>query len=143
MGTERGKPYPGDAVTVTFDAARCIHAAECVRGLPQVFDTGRRPWILPDAAPAAEVAEVVGRCPSGALHYALADGSTETPPARTSVARRADGRIVLRGDLLVRAGDAAPTHETRVTLCGCGHSGNQPYCDRAGPCGAPGAGDEG
>lgn len=134
------RPYRGDAITVTFDAARCIHAAECVRGLPQVFDTGRRPWITPDAAPADEVAEVVRRCPSGALRYVLADGTKETPPAETAVERLADGRIVLRGGLLIRVGDGPPTHETRATLCGCGRSGDEPYCDHGGPCGSPGSG---
>ncbi|MFE0173583.1 (4Fe-4S)-binding protein [Streptomyces sp. NPDC059002] len=130
----RGKPYPGHVITVTFDPARCIHAAECVHGLPQVFDTARRPWIKPDAAPADEVAEVVRRCPSGALQYTLVDGTTEAPPAETTVRRFADGRIVLRGDLRISAEDGPPRHETRVTLCGCGRSGNQPYCDHAGPC---------
>ncbi len=61
------KTYTGDKVDVSFDAAVCEHAAECVRGLPAVFDTQRRPWILPDGAPAERVVEVVGRCPSGAL----------------------------------------------------------------------------
>ncbi|MEU8258959.1 (4Fe-4S)-binding protein [Micromonospora inaquosa] len=37
-------------MTVTFEARRCWHAAECVRGLPEVFDTGQRPWIRPDGA---------------------------------------------------------------------------------------------
>jgi uncharacterized Fe-S cluster protein YjdI len=35
--------------------------------LPQVFDTKKRPWIDPDAAPADEVRAQVARCPSGAL----------------------------------------------------------------------------
>jgi uncharacterized Fe-S cluster protein YjdI len=61
------KTYTGTDVDVSFDAAVCAHAAECVRGLPAVFDTQRRPWIQPDGAPADEVVEVVGRCPSGAL----------------------------------------------------------------------------
>lgn len=61
------KAYEGREVTVSFDSARCEHAAECVRGLPTVFDTTRRPWIEPDGAPADQVIEVVGRCPSGAL----------------------------------------------------------------------------
>ena len=46
------KRYMGSVIHVTFDGARCIHAAECVRGLPTVFDTKRRPWILPTAAAA-------------------------------------------------------------------------------------------
>jgi len=61
------KTYAGKAVDVSFDPEVCIHAAECVRGLPAVFDTKRRPWIVPDAAEADEVVAQVGRCPSGAL----------------------------------------------------------------------------
>ena len=32
------KRYHGEAVDVSFDGARCRHAAECLRGLPAVFD---------------------------------------------------------------------------------------------------------
>lgn len=66
------KLYTGRHVDVSFDREVCTHAAECVRGLPEVFDTKKRPWIEPDAAwsPEAQdlLIEVVGRCPSGALH---------------------------------------------------------------------------
>ncbi|MEU5954459.1 (4Fe-4S)-binding protein [Streptomyces sp. NPDC047525] len=138
MGAERGKPYRGQRITVSFDARRCLHAAECVRGLPQVFDTGRRPWISPDAAPADEVADVVRRCPSGALQYEEADGTTERPTGPTTVERTADGTLVLRGDLRIAAAGGPEVRETRVMLCGCGASGNQPYCDHSGPCGTSG-----
>lgn len=74
-GSEK-REYKGQSITVTFEARRCRHAAECVRGLPEVFDTARRPWIQPDGAPADRLAEVVRRCPSGALQYRLADGGT-------------------------------------------------------------------
>lgn len=77
-GSEK-KSYEGKAVTVTFEAGRCRHAAECVRGLPEVFDPARRPWIRPDGAPADRLTEVVRRCPSGALQYRLADEGTTTP----------------------------------------------------------------
>ncbi|NEB81004.1 hypothetical protein G3I40_38205 [Streptomyces sp. SID14478] len=134
------RPYRGHLITVTFDGQRCLHAAECVRGLPQVFDTQQRPWIQPDAAPADQVAAVVRRCPSGALRYELVDGTVELPPMATTVERTADGRLVLRGDLRIRAADGAESVQTRATLCGCGVSENQPYCDHGGDCGAPGAG---
>ncbi|MFF5828383.1 (4Fe-4S)-binding protein [Streptomyces bacillaris] len=81
-GTGR-RAYEGRSITVTFEAGRCRHAAECVRGLPEVFDTARRPWIRPDAADAGRVAEVVRRCPSGALRYERADegeGRASPPP---------------------------------------------------------------
>ncbi|GAB4102937.1 (4Fe-4S)-binding protein [Micromonospora taraxaci] len=47
------KTYEGQKITVTFEARRCLHAAECVRGLPEVFDPGQRPWIRPDGGGAA------------------------------------------------------------------------------------------
>ncbi|MQA97982.1 MAG: hypothetical protein GEV11_26470 [Streptosporangiales bacterium] len=110
------KEYPGEAVTVTFEPGRCLHAAECVRGLPAVFDTKRRPWVEPDAAPAGETAEVIRRCPSCALQYAPTGAVSERPapaaesPDRPTVAaRRAGGGIVIRGDLRVEAdGEARP-----------------------------------
>lgn len=61
------KPYVGGAVTVSFDPDVCQHSGNCVRGLPSVFDTERKPWIEPDGSAAAEVIAQVMRCPSGAL----------------------------------------------------------------------------
>ena len=60
------KDYSGSSVTVSYDRALCTHAAECVRGLPRVFDTAARPWIQPNQAAPESVIEVVARCPSGA-----------------------------------------------------------------------------
>ncbi|MEW2429745.1 (4Fe-4S)-binding protein [Micromonospora sp. NPDC047644] len=74
------KTYEGKKITVTFEAGRCLHAAECVGGLPEVFDTGQRPWIRPDGAEAERVADVVRRCPSGALRYELVDRAAQTGP---------------------------------------------------------------
>lgn len=65
------KTYTGPLVDVSFDGDVCRHAAECVRGMPGVFDTSARPWINPEHAStpdlAAELRSVVARCPSGAL----------------------------------------------------------------------------
>jgi uncharacterized Fe-S cluster protein YjdI len=132
-GSEK-KAYRAQAVTVTFEAGRCLHAAECVRGLPEVFDTGRRPWIRPDGAAAEDVAEVVRRCPSGALQYQLAHGAGEAPERPTRITRGPAGQLTVRGELLVDTVQG-PRAETRVVLCGCGQSGLQPYCDHLGPCG--------
>lgn len=54
-----------------------MHAAECVRGMPEVFDTSKRPWLNPGNAATLEavdhLVEVVGRCPSGALKVERVD----------------------------------------------------------------------
>ena len=127
------KTYRGRSVDVTFDARRCLHAARCLRGLPEVFDAKRRPWILPDAAPAEDVAEVVRRCPSGALHYRLADGQPEPPAAPTQISAREHEPIWLRGDLRIHTGDGVIS-DTRAALCRCGATANAPFCDGTGDC---------
>ncbi|CAM5238028.1 (4Fe-4S)-binding protein [Streptomyces tanashiensis] len=134
----RLKEYEGEGITVTFEPRRCLHAAECVHGLPEVFDLSRRPWVLPDAAEPARVAEVVRRCPSGALqyHHRPEDAVAEPPDSPTTVRRNPAGQLVVRGDLVV-TGAYGDRHETRAMLCGCGASGNQPYCDHSGPCAEP------
>jgi len=33
-----------DRIEVAWEPAFCIHAAECLRGLPAVFANQRRPW---------------------------------------------------------------------------------------------------
>jgi uncharacterized Fe-S cluster protein YjdI len=65
------KTYTGPMVDVSFDGDVCRHAAECVRGMPTVFDPAARPWIDPTQAASETAAQtlrdVIGRCPSGAL----------------------------------------------------------------------------
>lgn len=129
------RSYRGEVVTVTFDGARCLHAARCVQGLPAVFDTGRRPWILPDGAPADAVAEIVRRCPSGALGYELHDGEPEAPAGPPRVRARPGEPVWLRGEVELDTG-AGVVRETRAALCACGATGNRPYCDGSGDCGA-------
>ena len=61
--------YKNPEVIVRFDPHVCIHAGECVRGLPAVFDVSKQPWIDVDGATPEAIAEVVECCPSGALSY--------------------------------------------------------------------------
>ena len=59
--------YGNDEVTVLWRPSLCVHSGICARGLPQVFDPKRRPWVTIDGASAAEIVAQVARCPSGAL----------------------------------------------------------------------------
>ena len=96
-----GRAYAAPEVTVFYDRGRCRHYAECVRGLPQVFDPTRRPWIRADLADAQAVAEVVRRCPTGALHYRLPAEEAEEPTHPTTIAHDPRGPLLVRGDLVV------------------------------------------
>jgi len=53
---------------VTWNESVCIHAGNCVNGLPAVFKVGDKGLqIHPDAATEDEIKETVANCPSGAL----------------------------------------------------------------------------
>lgn len=127
------KAYEGDGITVTYDRHRCLHAAECVRGLPEVFDTTRRPWIQPSAAEPGATAEVVRRCPTGALHYQLTTGPAEQGDAAVRITTGPGQPLVINGSFTIDDG-SGPRSETRATLCRCGQTANAPYCSGAGDC---------
>jgi uncharacterized Fe-S cluster protein YjdI len=127
-----GRAYLAPSVTVFYDRARCRHYAECVRGLGAVFDPSRRPWIRADLAQPHDVAEVVRRCPTGALHYRLADGEDEQANQPTVIALDPAGPLLVRGDLVLDASGGS-RRDTRAALCRCGRTGIEPFCD--GACG--------
>lgn len=125
----RVRRYEGERIAVTYDLARCIHAARCVEALRDAFDPDRRPWVDPAAASPARVSEVVMRCPSGALHFERLDGGPAEPvPARNMVTLAPDGPLYARGDLEIETPDGVVL-ETRAALCRCGASENKPFCD--------------
>ena len=123
--------YSGADVTVSYTLKRCIHAAECVNGLPAVFDPASKPWVKADKAPADEVAEVILRCPSGALKFERHDGGAEeTPPQNNSLLVDPDGPLYIRGRIIIKKTDGEVLLEdTRLALCRCGASKNKPLCD--------------
>jgi CDGSH-type Zn-finger protein/ferredoxin/uncharacterized Fe-S cluster protein YjdI len=123
--------YDGDDITISYDMKRCIHAEECVRGLPRVFDPGRRVWVDATQAQASEIANIVQRCPTGALHFRRTDGGVEEPTPRSNEARiTPDGPLYFRGDLEIHTSTAV-LKETRAALCRCGASRNKPFCDNS------------
>jgi uncharacterized Fe-S cluster protein YjdI len=56
------------ALEVKWDKAVCIHSANCVKTLPQVFKVVDRKFTIePGGASEEEVRRTVAACPSGAL----------------------------------------------------------------------------
>ena len=127
------RAYANESIVVHWDSARCIHTGICLRALPEVFDTGRRPWVDIAAADADRIADAVARCPTGALRYERVDGGPAEEPQRPTVVMPIeDGPLLLIGDLDVRRPDGAEvTRETRLALCRCGMTHNQPFCDNS------------
>ena len=124
------RTYRGAAIEVSFDLDQCVHIGECLRRLPEVFELRSRPWVTPDGAGADEIAEVVERCPSGALQYRRLDGGPEeSGPEPAVVTPMRNGPLLVRGRLEVRHDDGTLEVLPRATLCRCGDSLNKPFCD--------------
>ncbi len=140
--------YRGDGIDVLWEPRFCIHHAACVRGLPGVFRPGERPWIAPENAPSADaLANVVRRCPTGALHYVRTDGEPSEralylaampdPSDAASVLTitpARNGPLLVTGGVRVVAADGTVLREAeRVALCRCGASKTQALLRRLAP----------
>ena len=129
--TRRIRSYEAEELVVEYDVKRCIHAEECIHGLPEVFDAGRRPWIDPTKAATEDVVGTIERCPTGALHYRRRDGKEEQPPTSNTVRIDADGPLYVAGHLRITLPGGEILDETRAALCRCGDSKNKPFCDNS------------
>ena len=119
--------YEGKDITVCFDAGLCIHAGNCVRGLPDVFRASQKgAWVFPDEADAAGLAALIETCPSGALTYTRSDGTSEQPPEKNSVTVERNGPLNLHANYTL---NGETPDSWRASLCRCGASRHKPWCD--------------
>ena len=129
--TRKIRSYEAEELVVEYDVKRCIHSEECEHGLPDVFDAGRRPWIDPTKAAAADLIRTIESCPTGALHYRRRDGKEEQPSPTNTVRIGADGPLYVTGRLRIALPGGEILDETRAALCRCGDSKDKPFCDNS------------
>lgn len=123
------KSYTGEEVVIHFRPQLCYHSENCVRGLPEVFNRFKRPWVNANGAGYEAIIEQIGKCPSGALSYTGREGDVRPLPEDSIIIRK-NGPYVVRGDIrLVTGEDIAPHTAERYSLCRCGKSKNKPFCD--------------
>jgi CDGSH-type Zn-finger protein/uncharacterized Fe-S cluster protein YjdI len=131
-GQDQDRRYTGENADVTYSLKRCIHAEQCIKRLPGVFDAQKRPWIQPSDTSADALVEMVVHCPSGALHVIRKDGGIPEPtPTLNRIAIKLDGPLEISGDLTLTGAMVDITGETRASLCRCGASKNKPFCDNS------------
>ncbi|HBI3723800.1 TPA: (4Fe-4S)-binding protein [Enterococcus faecalis] len=63
------RKYTGEGIDIFYNKDICEHIGNCVRGNPEVFEVGRKPWIIPDNGSVENDMIVVDSRPSGALKY--------------------------------------------------------------------------
>jgi len=61
--------YSNGEITVVWKPEICQHSKNCWKGLIEVFDPGKKPWIKMDGASTERIIEQVKKCPSGALSF--------------------------------------------------------------------------
>lgn len=67
--------YTNGEITILWQPELCKHSGICFRGLGEVFDPRRRPWIDMSKAKTERIIEQVKKCPSGALSLVATDKS--------------------------------------------------------------------
>jgi len=133
MSDKPVKTFSGDTVDVTWDKRLCIHIGECGRAAGELFVAGRDPWCQPSVTDSDSVAEVIERCPTGALVAIRKDGGeSEVASAENVVTVANNGPLYVRGDLEIDgAADDMGGVAFRAALCRCGASKNKPFCDNS------------
>lgn len=124
------KDYYGKDITVHFNLAVCSHNAACVKGLPEVFNTRKRPWIMADNAPVEKVIETIHKCPSGALSYTVDGVYYSKFKEVKEIVIQKNGPLQVGGGIELKDDQGTkPQIETQYELCRCGLSLNKPFCD--------------
>lgn len=133
MSDKQKFQFTGDLVDVDWDGRLCIHIAECGQSEGDVFVGGRQPWCMPDVAAVEDVADIVERCPSGALSYRIKQQELqEQPESVNTIVVTYNGPYFVRGSLeWEEAPDDMPGIAFRAALCRCGQSANKPFCDNS------------
>jgi CDGSH-type Zn-finger protein len=125
---DRRRTYGTASFAVTDDRSLCAHMGFCSRGsvnvwslAPQCDDTESRRMVI----------EMIRRCPSGRLQYALGpDAPAEEEDLASEIAVVDGGPLWVRGGIPVEASDGFQYEvRNRVALCRCGHSKKKPFCD--------------
>jgi uncharacterized Fe-S cluster protein YjdI len=65
------RKYRGKDMDIYYSKDICQHVGNCVRGNPEVFEVGRKPWVLVDCGEVKENIRIIDTCPSGALKYII------------------------------------------------------------------------
>lgn len=127
------KKYTNSEVTIVWKPEVCMHSGNCFRGLDEVFDPHKRPWVTPDGSTSDRIVEQVKKCPSGALSYYMNQPELAAPASTeqgTVIEPTPNGPLLVSGDLHLRDSTGALTKmNSKIALCRCGASANKPYCD--------------
>ena len=133
------KSYRNDEITVFWRPELCIHSANCLVGLPGVFDSSDRPWVNIHGAPSNEIMKTIDTCPSRALLY-LKNANfalrktrkkQKKSPKFARIQILKDGPAIISGNFVLRDPNRKKIHlqTEKAAICRCGASHKKPLCD--------------
>ena len=133
------KEFTNGEITVFWKAELCIHSANCLMGMPRVFNTKRKPWISLAGADSKEIMKTVDTCPSRALTYLKSTTFTIRKPRKKKKAAPKvakvqilkDGPALVTGNFIIRDSKKKKirVESSVAALCRCGGSRRKPFCD--------------
>ena len=127
------KKYTNGEVTIVWKPDLCVHSAVCFKGLGEVFDPKKRPWITPEGSTTEKIVAQVKKCPSGALSYFMnkdVPGNEVKVEAETIVETAPNGPLMVYGNVTIKDKNGTLTKKSNATaFCRCGASENKPFCD--------------
>jgi len=132
MSESNQRQYTNGEITVVWQPEVCIHSKLCWKGLLNVFNPQKKPWVNMDGASTEEIRNQVRKCPSGALSYFENDAEQVATSIQSEsiVEVVLDGPLLVYGHIQVKDASGQVTDKHKVTaFCRCGASTNKPYCD--------------
>jgi len=133
------KSYSNEDITVFWRPELCIHSANCLVGLPGVFDSSERPWVNINGATSKEIIKTINTCPSRALLYLKntniglrkARKKSKKAPSFARVQILKDGPAIISGNFILRDPNKKKIHlpTEKAAICRCGASHKKPLCD--------------
>ncbi len=148
------RKYKNKDITVYWKPISCIHASACINGLPRVFNPRKRPWVRMDGSVTEKIIEVVDKCPVDALTWKWNDEEKNKTVGRehpnhiknrrrsllknndidtyqgATIKIMENGPFVINGGfLLERENGSRSKFSGTVSLCCCGGSKLDPFCD--------------
>jgi uncharacterized Fe-S cluster protein YjdI len=131
MSKEIVKEFSNGELTIVWKPKKCIHAGECVKALPKVYQPKENPWIKIENASTEDLKVQIRKCPSGALSYYMNDKENlEAESMEAKIEITENGPLVAYGSIKItdRFGNTETLNQT-TAFCRCGKSNNKPYCD--------------
>ena len=133
------KEFSNGEITVYWKADLCIHSANCLMGMPRVFNNKRKPWINVTGADSKKIMKTVDSCPSRALTYLKSTSFTirkkrkikKQAPKFAKVQILKDGPALVTGNFIIRDPDKKKIRISSpvAAICRCGGSKKKPFCD--------------